>query len=92
MTEFADRARIRFPLPRLRSGHCAIVRDVRSGHDDIHRLQAMGICRGREVLLVRSGDPLIVRVLGSRIGVSARLAAHVEVEARVADAVPTEEP
>ena len=41
----------------------------------------MGICQGRRIMLVRRGDPLILRVLGSRIGLSARLALKVSVEA-----------
>jgi len=40
----------------------------------------MGICVGRQVQLVQAGDPLIVRVLGTRVGLSARLAAGVVVE------------
>jgi hypothetical protein len=34
---------------------------------------------GRRVQLVKSGDPLVVRVLGARVGLSARLAACVSV-------------
>jgi Fe2+ transport system protein FeoA len=43
------------------------------------RLQAMGLCDGRRVELVRSGDPLIVRVMGTRIGISRRLARQINV-------------
>jgi Fe2+ transport system protein FeoA len=35
---------------------------------------------GRRVELVKSGDPLILRVFGSRLGLSASLAARVHVE------------
>ena len=76
---------MRSTLPRLLPGRCGIVSELLSDEDDIQRLQAMGICRGRKVMLVRRGDPLILRVLGSRIGVSARLAAKVEVETCAAD-------
>ena len=48
--------------------------------EDATRLKAMGICVGRQVQLVRAGDPLIVRVLGSRVGMSARVAEGVTVE------------
>jgi Fe2+ transport system protein FeoA len=41
---------------------------------------AMGLCVGREIDVVRQGNPLIVRVLGARIGVSGRLARRVIVE------------
>ncbi len=44
------------------------------------RLKALGICIGRQVELVKRGDPLIVRVYGSRLGISARLANRVLVE------------
>jgi len=35
---------------------------------------------GRRVELVRAGNPLILKVFGSRLGISAELAARVEVE------------
>ena len=53
--------------------------------DDLSRLQAMGICQGRTIQLVQAGDPLIVRVLGTRVGLSQRLAAMVSVELLTAD-------
>ncbi len=46
---------------------------------DAIRLRALGVCDGRQVELLRSGDPLIVRVMGSRIGISRRLADQVRV-------------
>lgn len=70
----------RLPLSGLQPGHCGYVREVRAGGVDVERLKAMGICSGRKVMLVRRGDPLILRVLGSRIGLSERLAARVDVE------------
>ncbi len=72
---------VRSSLTRLLPGRCGTVIAVHSTADEAQRLQVMGICNGRTVMLVRRGDPLILRVLGSRIGVSARLAANVEVEA-----------
>jgi Fe2+ transport system protein FeoA len=48
---------------------------------DAVRLKAMGLCLGRRVQLVKGGDPLIVRVIGTRVGLSARLAEQVFVEA-----------
>ena len=67
-------------LPGLRPGHCGSVVEISADDDDAHRLMAMGVCVGRRVELVQAGDPLILRVLGCRIGVSARLAARVRVE------------
>lgn len=48
--------------------------------EDATRLKSLGLCVGRRVEVVKSGDPLIVRVLGARVGLSARLAATVYVE------------
>lgn len=73
------------PLRDLCVGGCGTVREVRVADEDGQRLKAMGLCEGRRVMLVRRGDPLILRVLGSRIGLSARLADHVRVEACAAD-------
>jgi len=38
------------------------------------RLEAIGLCVGRIVEVVQAGDPMIVRVLGTRIGLAAALA------------------
>lgn len=48
--------------------------------DDAARLKAMGVCIGRRLSLVQTGDPLIVYVVGSRVGISNRLAEAVYVE------------
>lgn len=47
---------------------------------DTERLKALGVCLGRRLTVVQSGDPLIVFVVGSRVGISARLADSVFVE------------
>ena len=44
---------------------------------DLERLMAMGVCGGRTIELVQRGDPLILKVYGTRVGVSARLADHI---------------
>jgi Fe2+ transport system protein FeoA len=67
-------------LDQLDRHECAVVRRVDAGSDDMGRLQAMGVCAGRTLELIQRGDPLIIRILGSRIGLSARLAARVYVE------------
>ena len=67
------------PLSALGDGGLAQVVDVVAEPDDAVRLKSLGICVGRRVQLVKSGDPLIVRVLGARVGLSARLAAGVVV-------------
>jgi Fe2+ transport system protein FeoA len=70
----------RVPLPQLPRDAVACVVDLDVRGEDATRLKAMGICVGRQVQLVRAGDPLIVRILGTRIGLSERLAAGVTVE------------
>jgi Fe2+ transport system protein FeoA len=53
---------------------------VAAGSEDASRLMALGICIGRQVQVVKQGDPLIVSVVGARIGLSARLASAVTVQ------------
>jgi Fe2+ transport system protein FeoA len=68
-----------FPLAQAHFGVSLIVADVLIEGADAVRLQAMGLCRGRRVELVKPGDPLIVRVLGTRVGLAGALAAKVMV-------------
>ncbi|KAA5538549.1 ferrous iron transport protein A [Roseiconus nitratireducens] len=49
------------------------------GIDSI-RLRRLGICPGRLVELVGRGDPMILNVSGTRIGLSRQLASFVQVE------------
>jgi len=41
------------------------------------RLKRLGICSGREIEVVQSGDPMIVIVAGARVGLSKQVASHV---------------
>jgi Fe2+ transport system protein FeoA len=66
-------------LDRLEPGQCGTVVAVDSREAEADRLMAMGVCTGRRVMLIQRGDPLVLKVLGSRIGLSARLAARVHV-------------
>lgn len=59
---------------------CAVVRSVEMDDEDTHRLKTLGVCVGRRVELVRAGNPLILKIFGSRLGISAELAARVRVE------------
>lgn len=65
------------PVHRLAPRQCGVVVRVEAPDSDLERLMAMGVCGGRTVELVRVGDPLILKVYGTRVGVSARLAAHI---------------
>jgi Fe2+ transport system protein FeoA len=58
---------------------------IKAASDDAARLKTLGVCVGRKVELVKPGDPLILRVLGSRLGLSARLAAQVIVSGSCPD-------
>ena len=53
--------------------------DIDARDDDMQRLLVLGVCPGRLIELVQAGDPLILKVFGTRIGVSARLATRVTV-------------
>lgn len=43
------------------------------------RLKRLGVCEGRQVEVVRAGDPMILSAVGARIGISKALAACVQV-------------
>jgi Fe2+ transport system protein FeoA len=75
-------ARGRCGLNELPSGSRAVVQHVEPDGEAMQRLMAMGLCVGRELEVVRHGNPLILRLLGARIGVSSRLACRVIVERR----------
>ncbi len=65
------------PLTQLPPHTCATVGKIDAQSDDIDRLKSMGVCAGRKVEVVLRGDPLILRVFGTRIGLSARLAEQI---------------
>jgi Fe2+ transport system protein FeoA len=69
------------PLSSFPPQCLARITSVHMDHDDALRLKALGLCVGRRVELVQAGDPLIVSVLGARVGLAARLAAGISVEA-----------
>ena len=69
-------------LDELPSGAHGIVQQIERTGDAFHRLMAMGLCVGREVQIVRQGNPLIVRFLNARVGISGRIAKHILVESR----------
>ena len=66
-------------IEEIQPGHCGLVASVQAGEQELERLKSMGVCVGRRLMLIRAGDPMIVKVLGSRIGISARLARRVMV-------------
>ena len=76
MTTHSTRCR----LDQVTAGTFCTVESIESGEIAIQRLMAMGLCVGRQIEIIRHGNPLIVRLLGARIGVSARVAHHIIVE------------
>lgn len=67
-------------LDALPPRQCAVVSRIETEGEDIQRLKTLGICVGRRLEVVRTGDPLIVKIFGSRLGLSASLAARVWLE------------
>lgn len=56
------------------------MRHIETDDEEMQRLKTLGVCLGRRVELVKAGDPLILKIFGSRLGLSASLASHVQVE------------
>ncbi len=67
-------------LDALELGHCGVITDLDLAESDDKRLRTLGICPGRRVWMVRSGDPMVVKVMGSRLGLAQELAKQVSVE------------
>lgn len=67
-------------LDELPPHRCATIRGLDLDDEDTQRLKTLGLCVGRQVEVVKTGDPLIVRVFGSRLGLAGRLAGRVRVE------------
>jgi Fe2+ transport system protein FeoA len=67
-------------LNQIPSGTGAVVRDIEGRDSAMLRVMAMGLCVGRQLEVVRQGNPLIVRLLGARVGLSGRLAQRIIVE------------
>lgn len=65
------------PLSRLRPGSRGRVARVVGDAGQSLRLKSLGFCQGHEVEVLRTGDAWVVRVVGSRIGLSRRLADQV---------------
>jgi Fe2+ transport system protein FeoA len=70
----------RMRLDLHRPGVAARILAVEAEPGDQDRLECLGLCVGRTVEVVQAGDPMIVRVLGTRIGIAAVLAAAVLIE------------
>jgi len=85
MNEGAVVATSKIPLDRLPQGSCGSIVEVDVAQADLQRLEVMGVCPGRTIHVIKQGDPLIVRVLDTRIGLAAALATFVYVNPTEAD-------
>ena len=65
------------PLTAVEPESEVVVDCLRSSATDCIRLQRLGICDGNRIIVAQTGDPLIVLVVGSRIGISRKLAEQV---------------
>jgi len=69
---------VTYYLTELPPGACCVVSGVDTD-PELERLKSMGICLGRTLEVVKAGDPMILKVYGTRIGISARLAEQIQV-------------
>ena len=67
-------------LSDLPAGAAGCIRKINAPESEADRLKSMGLCVGRNVVVVRAADPMLIKVFGSRLGVSTELAALVCVE------------
>lgn len=75
------------PLTQLQPGLPATISEVHADPAETIRLMGLGICAGRRLHVLKAGDPLILRVYGTRVGLAASLAAHVHVQTQSSAAV-----
>lgn len=67
-------------LSDLEAHHCAIVRQIDVEDEDTDRLKTLGVCIGRQIEVARNGDPVVLKIFGSRLGVARRLLDRIRVE------------
>ncbi|MCA9217115.1 MAG: ferrous iron transport protein A [Planctomycetales bacterium] len=66
-------------LDSAKPGETLWISDIEATGPDAVRLKRLGICEGRCVQVVQTGDPLVLLVVGCRIGISRQLASRVSV-------------
>ncbi len=76
----ADEETCLIQLDNLQLGQCGLIQQLDLSDSEDKRLRTMGICPGRRAWLVRRGDPMILKIMGTRIGLAAELAQRVTVE------------
>ena len=64
------------PLSTFRSGQ-VVCESLTGEGPEVVRLKRMGICSGRRIDVIQTGDPMILGVVGTRLGISRKLASRV---------------
>ena len=67
------------PLPKLGASHVVCI-SVEGPERDASRIKRLGICKGQRIEVESFGDPMILNVVGTRIGISRRLAENIWVD------------
>lgn len=67
-------------LAEARAGHSGEVVQIDGDSSEMDQLEALGIAAGVTYRVARSGDPLIVSVLGTRVAVSRELATRIRIK------------
>lgn len=70
-----------FPLSEVRKPGMFCIQTVAGDDEASLRLKRLGMCEKRRVEVVNAGNPMVVRVVGSRVGLSRELAQLVTVDA-----------
>ena len=73
-------------LTELDAGEVCRVEAIDDGFEDTARMAGLGVSVGREVRVVRVGEPMVVQIYGSRIGISREIAQRVRVVAAASSA------
>jgi Fe2+ transport system protein FeoA len=68
------------PLSEIREPGLFCIQSVSDDGEMSLRLKRLGLCENRRVEVLVAGDPMVVRVVGSRVGLSRELARLVAVD------------
>ncbi|GAB5441437.1 MAG: hypothetical protein Fues2KO_17860 [Fuerstiella sp.] len=68
------------PLSEIREPGLFRIHSVSDDGEMSLRLKRLGLCENRRVEVLTAGDPMVVRVVGSRVGLSRELARLVAVD------------
>ncbi len=67
------------PLSEITSG-TARCHSIEGEGAEVVRLKRLGICFGHDIQVLQAGDPMILQVIGTKVGISRQLARRVLVE------------